>query len=370
MDYEKKYNGALERAKNYYSTTDSVADTELIELIFPELKEKEMGEKIKRCLINGMKFYYEEDEKAVWGTEKFSMKVKDIIAWLEKQGEQKPVDNLTQQEAMNIAVAKCFNEQKPVDKVEPRFHEGEWVILAASTTLQIVKVDMNKRLYWFNDNSYLPIVDEECLYHWTIQDAKDGDVLVTKEDKRPFIFKGLLDSNHPNSPVAYCGIDSDNLFFKSTRIHWWTEEEVYPATKEQCDILFQKMHEAGYEWNAEKKELKEIHVIDEDKAEMDYCFTKMMNGEKVSPAWSEEDTFKVQRICKYLDEAKKYYADITEVRDCIDWLKSIEPQSHWKPTKEQMYMLEWLTTNVLDDGPVGNKAKEVLYTLIEQLKSL
>jgi hypothetical protein len=33
-------------------------------------------------------------------------------------------------------------------------------------------------------------------------------------------------------------------------------------------------------------------------------------------------------------------------------------------------MLEWLTTNVLDDGVVGNKAKEVLYTLIEQLKSL
>lgn len=40
--------------------------------------------------------------------------------------------------------------------------------------------------------------------------------------------------------------------------------------------------------------------------------------------WSEEDTFKVQRICKYLDEAKKYYADITEVRDCIDWLKNIK----------------------------------------------
>ena len=46
------------------------------------------------------------------------------------------------------------------------------------------------------------------------------------------------------------------------------------------------------------------------------------------------------------------------------------PQSHWKPSQEQMYILEWLTTNVLDNGVVGNKAKEVLYTLIEQLKSL
>ena len=40
--------------------------------------------------------------------------------------------------------------------------------------------------------------------------------------------------------------------------------------------------------------------------------------------WSEEDKSKVQRICKYLDEAKKYYADITEVRECMDWLKSLK----------------------------------------------
>jgi hypothetical protein len=32
----------------------------------------------------------------------------------------------------------------------------------------------------------------------------------------------------------------------------------YPATKEQRDILFQKMKEAGYEWDSEKRELKKI----------------------------------------------------------------------------------------------------------------
>ena len=44
---------------------------------------------------------------------------------------------------------------------------------------------------------------------------------------------------------------------------------------------------------------------------------------KQKPVWSLEDTFKVQRICKYLDAAK-YYADSTEARECIDWLKSFE----------------------------------------------
>ena len=45
---------------------------------------------VVKCLINGMKFYYEDNEEATWGTEKFSMKVKDILSWLEKQGGEKP----------------------------------------------------------------------------------------------------------------------------------------------------------------------------------------------------------------------------------------------------------------------------------------
>lgn len=53
-----------------------------------------------------------------------------------------------------------------------------------------------------------------------------------------------------------------------------------------------------------------------------------------SPAWTAEDIFKVQRICKYLDEAKKYYADITEVRECIDWLKSLKDRMELKKQKE------------------------------------
>ena len=47
-------------------------------------------------------------------------------------------------------------------------------------------------------------------------------------------------------------------------------------------------------------------------------------AEMQKPAWSEEDMSKVQRICKYLNEAKKYYADTTEVRECMDWLKSLK----------------------------------------------
>jgi hypothetical protein len=90
---------------------------------------------------------------------------------------------------------------------------------------------------------------------WTIEDVKDGDVLATKSGK-PFVFKDFSDVKHSNAPTAYCGIDTlDNFIIGSNR-HWWTDEEVYPATKEQCDLLFQKMKESGYKW--ENNQLEKI----------------------------------------------------------------------------------------------------------------
>ena len=63
-------------------------------------------------------------------------------------------------------------------------------------------------------------------------------------------------------------------------------------------------------------------LSDEEKYQQGWHDALEKQGEQ--KPWSEEDMSKVQRICEYLDEAKKYYADITEVRDYIEWLKSLE----------------------------------------------
>lgn len=39
---------------------------------------------------------------------------------------------------------------------------------------------------------------------------------------------------------------------------WLYVSHVHPATKEQRDLLFAKMREAGYEWDVDKKELRKI----------------------------------------------------------------------------------------------------------------
>ena len=43
---------------------------------------------------------------------------------------------------------------------------------------------------------------------------------------------------------------------------WWEGKGFHPASKEQCDHLFQKMREAGYEWDVANKTLNEIIVSD------------------------------------------------------------------------------------------------------------
>lgn len=87
---------------------------------------------------------------------------------------------------------------------------------------------------------------------WTLKDAKPGDILVIKSNKHPFIYKGNTDVKHPSYPVAYCGIDNggDLQNYLCLGNFWWTDENVEPATKEERDLLFKKIEEAGYSWDA------------------------------------------------------------------------------------------------------------------------
>jgi hypothetical protein len=83
IDYKQKYNKALERVKEFYvlckrygaeSTANFFEDT------FPELEESE-DEKIRKALIRFHRSTIDVD----------GINGEDIIAWLEKQGEQKPI---------------------------------------------------------------------------------------------------------------------------------------------------------------------------------------------------------------------------------------------------------------------------------------
>lgn len=248
---------------------------------------------------------------------------------LEKQGEQKFIDDLTQQEVMDIAVAKCFEqgEQKPTDKVEPKFQNGQWIVWQN----KCYKVNYNGCGYELIDQNGLSTsleygtVDKSA-HLWTIQeDAKDGDVLYLQKDGKEhiIIYKGVIKERFRTFVSAYCaynGIVDAFCFADVSRYIDIAYGGIMPATKEQRDLLFQKMKEAGYEWDSEKKELKKI--------------------EKESAEWSD-----------------------TEKQEMF--IKSQRPH-FWKPTDEQMKALKYVAYHLMPDS---NYRKE-MFSLYEDLKKL
>ena len=84
MDYEKKYNEALERAREWYVANTNEGYRGIFEEIFPELKESE-DDKIRKeildYIIKGSESYYDIQQ---YGRGKFGK----WITWLEKQGEK------------------------------------------------------------------------------------------------------------------------------------------------------------------------------------------------------------------------------------------------------------------------------------------
>ena len=292
MDYERKYKDALGWMQSLYDCLHG-ATKEDAEHYFPELKESE-DEKIRKGIIKYLYFIKDKDGSYMPNNIPFD----DMIAWLEKQG-----------------------ESNPADKIGPKFHEGNWVVYnnpnAVSPICQIAEVDEDiiDLIGLQGERFQTKSLELNENYHlWTIKDAKDGDVL--NANGAPFIYK----KHDKNFVYFYCGINLADEFIIANNIDTWNNNsKVYPATKEQRDLLFQKMKESGYEWDAEKKELKEIsqRMISAEAKEALYD----------KPTWSEED----ERICRNIvndianDKSMcKYEISKGICDEQINWLKSLK----------------------------------------------
>ena len=82
MDYEKKYKEALKRATELSDAGNALTKLQL-GIIFPELAESE-DERIRHCIEMALTDVPEKRFKD------FRTTLKDCLAWLEKQKEQKP----------------------------------------------------------------------------------------------------------------------------------------------------------------------------------------------------------------------------------------------------------------------------------------
>lgn len=406
MNYEKAYKEALERAKESLKDGTISSNTiSYIEEIFPELKESE-DEKIRKWIIENIQETLDVDgffegqktmakNAIAWlekqGQVKYStisqhenitdkehdnsliskderirkalihlvnsnkelsfgidnyegIKWSDILAWLEKQGEQKPnkvepkfkigdIVRLKDGDGLEWTVEEVLNngyyiivcadrddfiqlddkwelvEQKPMDKIEPKFKVGDKIqyLKGCGTIMTIEKVENGE--YIFANN----------LGHTTIEDGNKWY---------------LVERNHTWSEVDENAIQVLKGIVKhSNKIN----EKIYTMP----------LKEKLYDW------LKSIKDRVQPKQE---C--------------SEEDEERIKSIISVLDvqvcwdgaTGKKGNPYQKE----IDWLKSLRPQNKWKPSDEQMHAFEqvydWCNNNFA--------SSETLTSLYNDLKKL
>ena len=138
---------------------------------------------------------------------------------------------------------------------QPKFKVGDWVVYKdgeETATLQITRIV--EGTYEFLDDSTLNVDDEDTLRLWDItKDAKDGDVLVNGSNI--FIFHFIKGTRL----MGYCHVNTDDGIFYDdigkNECFCLIDGVVNPATKEQRDLLFQKMKEVSYEWDSDTKKL-------------------------------------------------------------------------------------------------------------------
>jgi len=238
MDYEKRYEKLVDAVKVLRDNNPSDEGIQnWVNDNVPELKESE-GEKIRKWLIAQL-----ELKSDINNQRDLELMILKAIAWLEKQGE---VDN-----PHNY----LYGERKSVDKVKPKFKVGDWVVDDYGLIWKIGGI--LKQFYLLEGvggGESRPTIERvDKTYHlWSLKDAKDGDVLVASDDS-VFIYAGSTDI-HAQFYIALTKYGD----FNTKGGNWEDKNCVKPATKEQRDLLFQKMKEAGYEWDAKNKELNKI----------------------------------------------------------------------------------------------------------------
>ena len=352
------------------------------------------GKYVDECLNDAAKHFFSEGEDNYSVADLFYAGVKCGKSWLEKQGRHKPVDKIQLGKKykciasprystfrrgniykpvdnflcslMNFC-SDCFepiedDEQKPVDNLEPKFHKGDWVISKINHNVyHVLNIEDNKYqvetlgcIFWYDEKYF----DGLCRL-WTIQDAKDGDVLA--EDSCIFIIQKL--GNKSTFAKTYCSLYSDGDFYEGTMLYF-DVDSTKPATKEQRDSLMKAIADAGRTFDFEKKELK----INDFSKHLKYN-PKAPSIIEQKSAWSEEDNNNLRDAIVIIDRYRMetQYDDIKKVcNHCIDWLKSIKDRIQPQPKQDGRWKWDeddekFFRENIILDLGNADDVSEELY---------
>lgn len=194
-----------------------------------------------------------------------------------------------------------------------KFKVGDWLVHDMSdgrVTHPIQIVDMTNKSYIFDSGESFYFSDAEEIYReWTIKDAQPGDVLYTPKGcgvEGIFLIEGWKQVDDTGrtlcSNIGY-RIEDDEIIVGGLGAVWWEGviDPFYPATKEQKELLFEKIRENGFEYDSKKKKYIKKRVPKE--------YAIIINGVRHNLIKPQIEDCKKCSLDKFCDKFKEALCD-------------------------------------------------------------
>ena len=328
MNYEKKYKEALERAKQFSEKPYLEDSKGIVEYIFPELQESE-DERIRKDIISLVIKWWKDDGEV---ESKFSSK-NSMLAWLEKQSE-KHLENYYEAEKEKADFVGDGFIECHADFLD--FKEGDtyWLEYIGDDKYNVRSDNLLGKTYHITPCQLYTIFKKQT---WLEKQAEPKYVLAD----------AVLDNN------------KDGLIADTIRCKRENQCEQKPWSEEDELCLTETLYL-----------IRNSYSVD-DKVERLSNWVKSIKDRllpQLKQEWSEDDEDNLTDIFVAIDN----FHTTNHKKELITFLKSLRPQPTWKPSDEQITVINDTIRFIEDKSDslssdyLYNKMKE----LLEQLKAL
>jgi len=398
MDYEKEYKSLIAKVKKAHQFAQTDSTKSVLEDILPQLRESE-DERIRKGLIEVV-----SDIAGCWPFEEHRITKKEALAYLERQKEQKPIEDVIKNITKNKEAAIKFlksagimddngelaemyrSEQKLVDydhemwrNCEANFEGGKKEViehpekygLQKEQKLTISDEAIREGIVHFGITQYQ--IDNWLKKHINIikQKEQNPKIIIPKFHIGEYIKPKPYNEKHLIKSINEKGYILDIDFvvpFKDEDVWEVVEQKSAEWSKDEQDKLNRIYHILGQAADTHAFSTTCRLIGDKEAVELQ-DFLRSIAKPEVKPAeWSEEDEGYMGEIIRIINRETALYpkGGATEDlnNDLIAWLKSL--RHSWKPSEEQMEALEtaerWYSDNM--------GCNLTLVSLVEQLKKL
>ena len=351
MDYEQKYKEmkarVLEMGRGYVKGLDYSKPRQIAEYIDPELKEESEGEKIRKELLQIAK----ESEDSFYMVITPEKREK-LIAWLEKQVERKPIEEV---DGEDYGIDGLYHAQTILEQTlgNVEGYQSDDGILEHKCAISAVKkLYERKPAEWSEEDSYMLAQAIKCVNN-------SGKLDVSTEE-----IEYWLENLKPQPKQEWKQENTDDLTnFENAMMHIGSsffgdnaglDPNDTNTIKEQANLLLELVQKQEWSEEDEKTLADACIMLDWYKGNnwwkaqyIKLWLNSLKERVHLQPKqeWSEEDEKTIHLACELIRHHSKPMDSIGGI-DCsilIERLKSLRPQKQWKPSNDEMEALEMAT---------------------------